>query len=651
MKHVGLKDFMDYRFLSELKASPDGHYLSFTAVNCLEEENNYQKNLYLYDTRSDKLRQMTYQGDAGAAVWLSPDALLFPAARNQKDKEAKDKEPLTVYYRLSTDGGEAEEYMKIPAAVKSLVSLGGDKFAVVARQDNDPDREEDYDVFDEIPFWGNGRGVVNKTRSRLFLYDRTDGSLSPLVDQWTDTGCVKLAGNRLYFTASRYTDVSRRSCSIMCYSLTGGTLETLLEEKTAAFSVQFIDVLDGRVIFLGSDGLRFGSCQSADIFLCENGSARLLASLPNGVGDSVSSDCKYGGGETAVVYQNELYFIATSHCSSMLQKMDRDGRITTLFRPDGSVSGLAAAGSKLYFTGMPDGCLQELYQLDNLIGPSAAAGNARKLSDFNGWVTAQYSLSAPEPFSITSDGVLIEGYIMKPVDFSPEKTYPGILNIHGGPRGVFGSVFFHEMQYWASQGYFVFYCNPRGSDGRGDEFADLRGRYGTIDYDDLMRFTDAVLEACPQIDPKRISAAGGSYGGYMVNWIIGHTDRFACCCAQRSISNWVSKCLVTDIGHTYDMDQQASTPWENFDLMWELSPIKYADRAKTPTLFIHSDQDYRCWQAEGLQMFTALKLHGVDARLCLFHGENHELSRSGKPKHRARRLQEITQWFDRYLKH
>lgn len=651
MKHVGLKDFMDYRFLSELKASPDGHYLSFTAANCLEEENNYQKNLYLYDTRSDKLRQMTYRGDAGSAVWLSPDALLFPAARNQKDKEAKDKEPLTVYYRLSTDGGEAEEYMKIPAAVKSLVSLGGDKFAVVARQDNDPDREEDYDVFDEIPFWGNGRGVVNKTRSRLFLYDRTDGSLSPLVDQWTDTGCVKLAGNRLYFTASRYTDVSRRSCSIMCYSLTDGTLETLLEEKTAAFSVQFIDVLDGRVIFLGSDGLRFGSCQSADIFLCENGSAHLLASLPNGVGDSVSSDCKYGGGETAVVYQNELYFIATSHCSSMLQKMDRDGRITTLFRPDGSVSGLAAAGSKLYFIGMPDGCLQELYQLDNLIGPSAAAGNARKLSDFNGWVTAQYSLSAPEPFSITSDGVLIEGYIMKPVDFSTEKTYPGILNIHGGPRGVFGSVFFHEMQYWAGQGYFVFYCNPRGSDGRGDEFADLRGRYGTIDYDDLMRFTDAVLEACPQIDPKRLSAAGGSYGGYMVNWIIGHTDRFACCCAQRSISNWVSKCLVTDIGHTYDMDQQASTPWENFDLMWKLSPIKYADRAKTPTLFIHSDQDYRCWQAEGLQMFTALKLHGVDARLCLFHGENHELSRSGKPKHRARRLQEITQWFDRYLKH
>lgn len=649
MKHVGLKDFMDYRFLSELKASPDGHYLSFTVANCLEEENNYQKNLYLYDTLSDKLRQMTYRGDAGAAVWLGPDALLFPAARNQKDKEAKEKEPMTAYYRLSTDGGEAEEYMKIPAAVKSLIPLGKDKFAVVARQDNDPDREEDYDVFDEIPFWGNGRGVVNKTRSRLFLYDRTDKSMAPLVDQWTDTGCVKLAGDRLYFTASRYTFVSRRSCSIMCYSLQNGTLETLLEEKAAAFSVQSIDELDGQVIFLGSDGLRFGSCQSADVFLCENGTARLLASLPDGVGDSVSSDCKYGGGETSIVYQNELYFIATSHCGSLVQKMDRNGHISTLFQPEGSVNGLAAAGGKLYFTGMPDGCLQELYRLDGLIGPSAAAGSAKKLSDFNGWVTAQYSLSTPEPFSITSDGVLIEGYIMKPVDFSPGKTYPGILNIHGGPRGVFGSVFFHEMQYWAGQGYFVFYCNPRGSDGRGDEFADLRGRYGTIDYDDLMRFTDAVLEACPQIDPKRLSAAGGSYGGYMVNWIIGHTDRFACCCAQRSISNWVSKCLVTDIGHTYDMDQQASTPWENFDLMWELSPIKYADRAKTPTLFIHSDQDYRCWQAEGLQMFTALKLHGVDARLCLFHGENHDLSRSGKPRHRARRLQEITQWFDRYL--
>jgi len=196
----------------------------------------------------------------------------------------------------------------------------------------------------------------------------------------------------------------------------------------------------------------------------------------------------------------------------------------------------------------------------------------------------------------------------------------------------------------------VFFCNPRGGEGRGDAFADIRGKYGTIDYDDLMRFTDAVLEHYPQIDPARVGVTGGSYGGFMTNWIIGHTDRFAAAASQRSIANWISKSNTTDIGYTFNADQMQCTAWSDLEKIWFHSPLKYADRCVTPTLFIHSDEDYRCWMAEGLQMYTALKVHGCTARLCLFHGENHELSRSGKPKHRLRRLREITAWFDQYLK-
>ena len=206
------------------------------------------------------------------------------------------------------------------------------------------------------------------------------------------------------------------------------------------------------------------------------------------------------------------------------------------------------------------------------------------------------------------------------------------------------------MQYWASEGYFVFFCNPRGSDGRGNEFADLRGKYGTVDYSDLMEFADNVLEKYPQIDQKKVCETGGSYGGFMTNWIIGHTDRFAAAVSQRSISHWISKCLTTDIGYYHNMDAMQSTPWTDFDKMWGFSPLKYADKCTTPTLFIHSGEDYRCWQSEGIQMFTALKYHGCEARLCYFKGENHELSRSGKPKHRIRRLKEITEWFDAHVK-
>ena len=207
------------------------------------------------------------------------------------------------------------------------------------------------------------------------------------------------------------------------------------------------------------------------------------------------------------------------------------------------------------------------------------------------------------------------------------------------------------MQLWASEGYFVFFCNPHGSDGKGNKFADIRGpKYGKLDYDDIMRFTDAVLEKYPQIDKSRVGMTGGSYGGFMANWIVGHTDRFAAVASQRSISNYISKCLTTDIGYYHNIYAMQADPWNGADILWEHSPLKYADKCTTPTLFIHADEDYRCWMGDAIQMFTALRMHGCPTRLCLFHKENHMLSRSGKPKHRIRRLKEITDWFEKYLK-
>ena len=268
-----------------------------------------------------------------------------------------------------------------------------------------------------------------------------------------------------------------------------------------------------------------------------------------------------------------------------------------------------------------------------------------QLSDFN----KMEDTYVADPVEV-SFGEDLTGWVLLPKDYDETKKYPAILDIHGGPKTVYGEVFYHEMQYFASEGYFVFFCNPRGSDGKGNEFSDIRGKYGTIDYDDLMKFTDEVLNKYESIDKDRVGVTGGSYGGFMTNWIIGHTDRFKAAASQRSISNWISKFGTTDIGYYFVDDQQSGTPWNNADKLWWHSPLKYADKVKTPTLFIHSDEDYRCWMAEAFQMFSALKYHGVDSRICLFKGENHELSRSGKPTHRMRRLKEIISWFNHYLK-
>ena len=164
--------------------------------------------------------------------------------------------------------------------------------------------------------------------------------------------------------------------------------------------------------------------------------------------------------------------------------------------------------------------------------------DGEQVTHMNDWLTDEYDVQTPEAFTFTaSDGYEIHGWVLKPAGFEEGKSYPGILNIHGGPRTVYSDVYYHEMQMWTNRGYFVFFCNPRGSDGRGTDFGNINGIYGTVDYQNLMDFTDEVLKRYPMIDPEHLGVAGGSYGGFMTNWIIGHTDRFHAAASQRSISN------------------------------------------------------------------------------------------------------------------
>lgn len=269
------------------------------------------------------------------------------------------------------------------------------------------------------------------------------------------------------------------------------------------------------------------------------------------------------------------------------------------------------------------------------------------VTHFNDAMLRGKYVAQPAPLNLTAGDHEVHGFILKPMDFEAGKKYPVIFDIHGGPKTVYGPVFYHEMQYWASRGYFVIFCNPTGSDGRG-AFMDIRGKYGTVDFDDLMAFCDAALAKYPEMDTDNLFETGGSYGGFMTNWIIGHTDRFRACASQRSISNWTSFYGVSDIGPDFSEDQCGSTIWPDVEKFWWHSPMKYADKVKTPTLFLHSLEDYRCPVDQGYQMYSALIAHGVESRLVLFRGENHELSRSGKPKHRIRRLNEITGWFEQH---
>jgi dipeptidyl aminopeptidase/acylaminoacyl peptidase len=225
-----------------------------------------------------------------------------------------------------------------------------------------------------------------------------------------------------------------------------------------------------------------------------------------------------------------------------------------------------------------------------------------------------------------------------------------IVEIHGGPRSAYGNSFMHEFQLLAGQGYAVMYINPWGSGGYAEDFqTGLPEHYGEQDYLDIMEAVDHCIKTYDFIDTAHLGVLGGSYGGFMTNWIITHTDRFRAAVTMRSISNWVSFFGTSDIGWTFGLREMGGVPWIDEEKYMSKSPIRYVKNVKTPTLILHSEEDYRCPMEQGEQLFTALKFLGVPTELVRTPGENHELSRSGKPKHREIRLEHILRWFKTYL--
>ena len=663
MEKLKLDDFKNYNFLSGLKFSPNGENIAFVLSKMDLDENKYNSNIYIMD-RDEKTQRLTGLNEENSFIWKDDDTILFPALRNKKDKERKEKgEPLTVYYEINIQGGEGIPSFELPFNVSDIKILGKDKFVFTAYVDmkmegfhtktkDERDRllkeiedNKDHEILDEIPYWSNGTGYTNKKRNKLFIYDKNKDDYVSITDIFTNVQhyVVNEDKTKIAIITSSYMDKLDLKNDLYIYDVQGNNLEKI--SPIDDFSYSYCEFLDNKIVFIGSKGKEYGLNENPHIFISsldgENYNKLTDEYFDYSLHNSVNSDCTYGGTIGTLVSADYVYFTTTQRHNSYINRIDMDGNIERLTSDNGTIDGFHVFEDQIYFIGQRGLELQEIYSLKD--------DEERKITNFNKWVKENIEQVTPEPLTVNTE-TQIHGWVLKPLDFEEDKKYPAILNIHGGPKTAFGEIYHHEMQFWANEGYFVFYCNPRGSDGKGNEFADIRGKYGTIDYDDIKEFTKQVLNKYPQIDGDRLGVTGGSYGGFMTNWIIGHSNRFKAAASQRSISNWFSFFGTSDIGYFFADDQIATDPWKDYEKIWESSPMKYADKVTTPTLFIHSEEDYRCWYPEALQMFTALKYHGVESRLCMFRGENHELSRSGKPKNRVKRLQEITDWFNKYLK-
>lgn len=621
------KDYQALRTIQGLQISPDGRYALYTVQHMNVDRDAYENFLWLLDLGTGRETQLTGGGRESGAFWLDSRHVVFSAVRGG---EVPEKE--TVFYRIAVDGGEALEYMRVPIAGARASLLGEDRFLIRADTDLNPESERDQEkwmFFDEYPYWGDGASYENRHRRALFLWDRIAGELRQLTTPTMQTFMpycsddVLADEDGLCFVGYDYTrDAAGKAC-ICRYEWASGETRILCQDSCYVFSIA---QREGRIYYGAwaiEDGPAIASIRIKSVSL-QGGDVRVDAAPQ---------------WELGAVRQREgiTLFQRTFQAASVMSRWDGGLRYEDIPTPGVNPTCPIPVGKDVIFTGWRRNHLPEIYRWRD--------GQVTQLSHQNDSLYDTYAFSTPEPLCAVDGSDRVYGWVMKPVGYTPGKKYPGILNTHGGPHGFYNDAFVMEHQRWANEGYFVFFCNPRGSTSYGLDFMNVTGRLGEEDFRNVMAFTDAVLAAYPDLDLERLAITGQSYGGFMTSWAIGHTDRFRAAAARMSPINWISM-HGTSVERWYGDRVLGATPWTDLEALWHQSPLRYADKVTTPTLFIQHEKDQFCPLEQAQQMFVALLERGVDTRLMVNRGCGHGGRRVSQLLHD---VDVMLDWFGRYL--
>lgn len=521
------EDLLKFTFLGQPRVSESGNFICFLKSSMDKESNRYLSDLWIHDCKSSDNRPLTASHRVKAFSWeKNSDKIIFTDGRRDPKKGTSD------LFSISPLGGEGEYVGSLDFEVSSIVPLGEGRYVLsgVNQRKSEPLEGADYMVFEQVPFCSNGKGYTAQSRKGLYLYEI--GKEPKLLTKETfDTENFRVSqdGGKILATGPDYLDVKPLMSMLVEIDIAPGAVKTLLDGKD--FDCHCADYLEGRIVLTGNDQKAHGINQNASFFLLEpSGLKEIKKGLDSGLGNSIGCDCRYGGTDMDRAFYvdgGKIWFVSTDRWESRLHVLDLSGNMETVTSSLTSVDDYHVHKGLGALVGLKGQELQELYVLDE------KSGFERQVTSFNSWVQTERRISKPEYLKSGKEPWIIDGWVMKPADFKEGVKYPAIIHIHGGPKTASSDVFFHETQMWASKGYAVAFCNPRGSDGRGNGFDDIRGKYGSIDYDDIMAFADCVA-ALPFVDETRMGVTGGSYGGYMTNWIIGHTDRFKAAVSQRS---------------------------------------------------------------------------------------------------------------------
>jgi len=665
-RRITPEDMKRFILVSDPQISPDGEKVLFTRQHAAEK-NEKHNNLWIAETASGKTRQFTSSGKDGNGRW-SPDGSKVAFISNRVKAHPQ-------IYLMDSSGGEAVALTRFPEGTISGFkwSPDGRSLAVTFRE-REPDftqeaakkrKEQGLSdpprVIDDVIYRLDGDGYFNGQRFHLYIVDVSSGDHRKVYSKdtlgwfsydWSpDSREIVIATN-----TDRRAIYKIWNFRLVVLNVRTGKLREL-NKVPAGIKDSVTWSPDGKYIaYAGQDSQKsVWGCENTHLFVCDSrtGETRKISRREDycltaiTLGDTV--DAHFGANIRWTRDSKKLYCRIGWHGDSHIAEISAKGgryRFLTKGRCNWDFGNLSDDGKYCGAMMQTHTKLPEIHLVE--FGKNDC--RTRSLTNFNGKLLSELELSKPAETWITSeDGTKVHTWIMKPVGFRPNRRYPAVLEIHGGPHTQYGSAFFHEFQVLAANGYTVFFSNPRGSKGYGEHHcAVIRGDWGNKDWVDIQAVMNYMKEQ-PYVDSKHMGVMGGSYGGYMTNWVIGHTREFAGAITDRCVSNLVSMAGTSDFPNTPD-EYWEGNAWDRPEVLWSQSPLAYLGNAKTPTLIIHSEGDLRCNIEQGEQVFTALKTLKVPTRFVRYPRSTfHGFSRGGPADLRIHRLEQILGWWKKYL--
>lgn len=647
------EDYYAFEFLREPRISPDGQRVAYVMTTVDRKQNRRNSSIWLVTTDGTRppWQFTTSPQDSTSPQW-SPDGqyLAFISSRPTTTEvtatDSTGNRQRKQVYILSMSGGEARRVTDLKNGADGFQwSPDGKRLAVLSRlgpSDSRPENKERSDArhYAEQQYKTNDSGWFDDKRTHIWVVDVKTGKATQLTsgDKWDDRDPQwSPDSSKIAFVSDRTGRAyeNSRNTDVWVIPADGGALVKISDHDEEDSSPRWSP--DGKTIaFTGSIRER----DHPKIWLAPStgGSPSVLAAKDL---DLIPSDLEWSPDGRA------LYFNAGVRGEYQLFRVNLASKetraITTGPRAVRNMDISPRSGRMIY-------TVNDFKHQDDLYVADLDGKRERKLTNLNEALWKQLQLQDVERFTYKgADGWDIDGFFVRPVGWQEGKKYPMILNIHGGPASMYGVDWYHEFQVYAARGWAVFFTNPRGSTGYGQKFErGIVGEWGGKDYIDVMNGVEAALQKYPWIDRDKLGVTGGSYGGYLTNWIVGHTDIFKAAVTLRSVTNFISDEGTRDYayGHTPDFGGDL---FEKFELYWDRSPLKYAKNVKTPTLVLHSDNDLRVPLEQGEQWYRALKHFGVTTEFVVFPRENHNLTRTGEPRHLVESLNWQLYWFDRFI--